>query len=78
MGKKVRGLFRVICEKETRFLVYYSLFIFQQSNATRSEDLNNLKQELEIDDHKIPIAEHYRRLNVNPETVSIKKSLTPV
>nr|CAH0111942.1 unnamed protein product [Daphnia galeata] len=40
----------------------------KKSKATKSKDLNNLKQELEIDDHKIPIAELYRRHNVNPDT----------
>ena len=34
------------------------------------KDLNELKQELDIDDHKIPIEELYQRLGTNPETVS--------
>ena len=34
------------------------------------DDLNDLKQELDIDDHKIPIEELYQRLGTNPETVS--------
>ena len=33
--------------------------------------MNELKQELDIDDHKIPIEELYQRLGTNPETVSI-------
>lgn len=37
-----------------------------------AKDLNDLKQELEIDDHKIPIEELYQRLGTNPETVSNK------
>lgn len=49
----------------------FILSYLSQSKATKSKDLNNLKQELEIDDHKIPIAELYRRHNVNPDTVSI-------
>lgn len=31
--------------------------------------MDSLKQELEIDDHKIPIADLYRRLKTNPDTV---------
>ena len=34
------------------------------------KDLNELKQELDIDDHKVPIEELYHRLGTNPETVS--------
>lgn len=32
--------------------------------------MNELKQELDIDDHKIPIEELYQRLGTNPETVN--------
>jgi hypothetical protein len=35
------------------------------------KDMNELKQELDIDDHKIPIEELYQRLGTNPETVKI-------
>lgn len=34
------------------------------------KDLSELKQELDIDDHKIPIEELYQRLGTNPETVT--------
>lgn len=34
----------------------------------KEKDLDNLKQELEIDDHKIPIEELFRRLHSNPDT----------
>ena len=30
--------------------------------------MDSLKQELEIDDHKVPIADLYRRLKTNPDT----------
>lgn len=33
--------------------------------------MDALKQELDMDDHKIPITELYRRLQSNPDTVSI-------
>lgn len=36
----------------------------------KGKDMNELKQELDIDDHKIPIEELYQRLGTNPETVS--------
>jgi len=38
--------------------------------------MNELKQELDIDDHKIPIEELYQRLGTNPETVQISSSLS--
>jgi sodium/potassium-transporting ATPase subunit alpha len=34
----------------------------------KEKDLDNLKQELEIDDHKIPLEELFRRLHSNPDT----------
>lgn len=33
-------------------------------------DLDDLKQELELDEHKVPIEELYQRLQTNPDTVS--------
>lgn len=41
-----------------------------KKGAGDKKDLNELKQELDIDDHKIPIEELYQRLGTNPETVS--------
>ena len=35
------------------------------------KDLDDLKQELEIDVHKVPIEELYQRLQTNPDTVSL-------
>ena len=32
------------------------------------ENLNELKQELDIDFHKVPLAELYQRLGTNPDT----------
>ena len=51
------------------------LFLFEQmarkeGGKKGAKDMDNLKQELEIDDHKIPIEELYQRLGTNPETVS--------
>lgn len=43
---------------------------FLQAPKKKEKDLDNLKQELEIDDHKIPIEELFRRLHTNPDTVS--------
>jgi len=34
----------------------------------KEKDLDNLKQELDIDDHKIPLEELFRRLHTNPDT----------
>jgi len=35
------------------------------------KDLNELKKEMDIDEHKIPIAELYKRLKSHPENVRI-------
>jgi sodium/potassium-transporting ATPase subunit alpha len=35
---------------------------------TKKKDMNELKQELELDDHKIDISEFYKRHEVNPKT----------
>jgi sodium/potassium-transporting ATPase subunit alpha len=40
----------------------------KQKAAKKEQNLDNLKQELEIDDHKIPFEELYRRLQSNPDT----------
>ena len=32
------------------------------------KDLDDLKQELELDEHKVPIEELFQRLTVNPDT----------
>lgn len=37
----------------------------------RKEKLDDLKQELDIDFHKISVEELYQRFNTHPETVSI-------
>lgn len=37
----------------------------------KAQDLDNLKQELETDDHKIPMEELCRRLHTSPDTVRI-------
>jgi sodium/potassium-transporting ATPase subunit alpha len=42
----------------------------KQKKDKKDEKLDNLKQELDLDDHKIPIEELYRRLQSNPDTVS--------
>lgn len=39
------------------------------------KDMDSLKQELELDEHKVPIEELFQRLSVNPDTVSISYKL---
>jgi hypothetical protein len=43
----------------------------------KGKDMNELKQELDIDDHKIPIEELYQRLGTNPETVNFLSFVCP-
>ena len=51
-------------------------FVFEQMSRKDGgkkpgKDMNELKQELDIDDHKIPIEQLYQRLGTNPETVNV-------
>jgi len=40
----------------------------KEKSKAKDQKLDNLKQELDLDDHKIPIEELYRRLQSNPDT----------
>jgi len=40
----------------------------KQKQQKKEDKLDNLKQELDLDDHKIPIEELFRRLQTNPDT----------
>jgi len=40
----------------------------QRKADKKAQNLDNLKQELDLDDHKIPIEELFRRLQTNPDT----------
>lgn len=60
------------------FFVWWSNWQYRRKDAGSGggkkgdkKDLNELKQELDIDDHKIPIEELYQRLGTNPETVCV-------
>lgn len=53
-------------------------FLFQSKKKPQKakgkkgdKDLNDLKQELELDEHKVPIEELFQRLTVNPDTVGL-------
>ena len=37
--------------------------------AKRDDDVNVLKEELDIDSHRVPVEELFRRFNTNPTTV---------
>lgn len=57
-----------------------SPFLFQSKKKPQKakgkkgdKDLNDLKQELELDEHKVPIEELFQRLTVNPDTVCLLK-----
>jgi hypothetical protein len=53
------------------FKIIVSSILILQAPKKKEKDLDNLKQELDIDDHKIPLEELFRRLHSNPDTVRI-------
>jgi hypothetical protein len=54
------------------FLVYFqSRRKNPKKRGAKDENLDNLKQELDIDTHKVSLEELYRRFQTNLETVSI-------
>lgn len=40
----------------------------KSKKGEKEKDMDNLKQELELDEHKVPIEELFQRLSVNPDT----------
>ena len=49
------------------------MFIQWNEKKKDGKDMNELKQELDMDEHKIPAAELYKRLKTSPEKVNKKK-----
>lgn len=47
-----------------------------KKKVDKEKNMDNLKQELELDEHKVPIEELFQRLSVNPDTVRLLLSLT--
>jgi hypothetical protein len=55
-----------------RFSNFVFFFYFQsRKKAKKGDNLDDLKQELDIDYHKISLEELYQRFSTNPDTVSI-------
>lgn len=44
----------------------------KKSKSKKGKHLDDLKQELELDQHKVPIAELYKRYNCSPTKVCIE------
>ncbi len=43
----------------------------KKTKKDKKAEMDELKQELEMDEHRVPIDELYARLGTNPETVSM-------
>ncbi len=43
----------------------------KKKKKDKKAEMDELKQELEMDEHRIPIEELYARLGTNPDTVSV-------
>ena len=62
-------------------LIFFSFVQSKKKNVKgkrkgeKEKDMDNLKQELELDEHKVPIEELFQRLSVNPDTVRLGGSL---
>lgn len=58
-------------------IILFSLY-FQSRNkkAKKGDNLDDLKQELDIDFHKISLEQLYQRFSTNPDTVSMTVRLT--
>ena len=55
--------------------IFFALFLRRKADMApdkkkkKKSDLNDLKRELELDEHKVLIDELYRRYSSNPKTV---------
>lgn len=52
-------------------ITLFSLYLQSRKKAKKGDNLDDLKQELDIDYHKISVEELYQRFSTNPDTVSM-------
>jgi hypothetical protein len=52
-------------------IILFSLYLQSRKKTKKGDNLDDLKQELDIDFHKISVEELYQRFSTNPDTVSI-------
>ena len=57
-------------------IILFSLYFQSRKKAKKGDNLDDLKQELDIDFHKISLEQLYQRFSTNPDTVSITVKLT--
>jgi hypothetical protein len=51
-------------------IILFSFYFQSRKKAKKGDNLDDLKQELDIDYHKISFEELYHRFSTNPDTVS--------
>jgi hypothetical protein len=51
-------------------VILFSLYFQSRKKAKKGDNLDDLKQELDIDYHKITLEELFQRFSTNPDTVS--------
>jgi len=52
-------------------VILFSLYFQSRKKAKKGDNLDDLKQELDIDFHKISLEQLYQRFSTNPDTVSM-------
>jgi hypothetical protein len=57
-------------------IIFFSLYFQSRKKAKKGDNLDDLKQELDIDFHKISLEQLYQRFSSNPDTVSMTAQLS--
>ena len=57
-------------------IILFSLYFQSRKKAKKGDNLDDLKQELDIDFHKISLEQLYQRFSTNPDNVSMTVQLT--
>ena len=55
----------------TFLIILFSLYFQSRKKAKKGDNLDDLKQELDIDYHKISLEQLFQRFSTNPDTVSM-------
>lgn len=59
-----------VCHTAVLVILFSLYFQSRNKKAKKGDNLDDLKQELDIDYHKISVEELYQRFSTNPDTVS--------